>query len=131
MDHELELAVARALGVARACIELATDAISDGHFPKALGQTIARNAQAGAVDIRSALDHVRGQLPADLRHGLYQTSIDLETAEALAGFAHAHNVVPANTVHIARALLYIAEKTSEALASAERRLRQPGLLPTR
>lgn len=121
MDHELERAVSRALGVARACWELAGDAVQDEHFTQALAETIAKSAGAGAADIQAALNRLQGNLSVDLHQMLYHASIDLQTIEGLAGLASTGNLTPKNGSHVAQAVIYTSQKVVEGLNNARQR----------
>lgn len=121
MDHDLERAVSRALGVAQACWELAGDAIHDAHFTHALADTIAKSAGAGAADIQTALGRLKGNLIADLHQTLYHASIALQTIEGLAGLATTFKLTDKNGLHVAQAVIYTSQKVVDGLNSAQRR----------
>jgi hypothetical protein len=121
MDHELERAVSRALGVARACWELAGEAIHDDHFTQALADAIAKSAGAGAADIQIAVDRLKGNLIADLHQLLSHASIDLQTIEGLAGLATTFKLTAKNGLHVAQAVVYTSQKVVDGLNSAQRR----------
>lgn len=122
MNYDMETAVAHALAVARACWGLAGDAIHEGEFPRELAMTIASSAAASAAEIQDALERTKGRLAADLQRVLYHAAIDLQTIGGLAGLVTTFNLAPRNARHVAQALIYTAEKATEALANAEHRL---------
>lgn len=111
--------VTSALSVARALLELATDAVNDGLFPLPMAVTMSRAAREAAGSLGLFIV-ARGPLVTHkVGKALDDARVDLEALAELAELVCTHDLTPANTVHLALAMRYTAEQTVNRLTQAE------------
>ncbi|RDI98035.1 hypothetical protein DVT68_13195 [Dyella solisilvae] len=122
MQTERTEAVPYALTVARACAELAADAINDGALPTQLAATLSAAAK-GAADRLDRFLCAKGEsLSTDARRLLLNAQMDLEAVAQIAGLVVTNHLTPRNATCVAMSARYTAEQAVKHLKHAEEEL---------
>lgn len=120
MNHDPASTISGALSTARACWELANDAVEYGRISAVIASTVSRAAFEAAAEIQLILETAGHSLSPECSTLLTRCVIDLEAIAALASLALTSTGSANSAFHLAHSLRFSTEMAVNNLTRAER-----------
>lgn len=119
MQSERTHPVTYALTVARACAELAGEAINGGGLQKPLAAALSAAANSAALRLEAFVASKGSDLAAELGRDIKYAQADLEAVAHIVGLAVTQNLTIYNAGHVARVARYTTDQATKRLKHAE------------
>ncbi|RDI96803.1 hypothetical protein DVT68_20075 [Dyella solisilvae] len=119
MQTERTHPVLHALTVARACVELAQEAMIADSFPKAVAATLSAAANDAAARLSQFRTTYSDIVSSELMSIAFRAQTDLAAISALAGLVATYKSAPRNASYIAKKIRNTAADAIDYLAYAE------------
>jgi hypothetical protein len=115
MQSERTHPVAYALTVARACGELAEEALVGGGLQKPLAAALSAAANSAALRLEAFLNSKGGDLVEELGRDIKHAQADLEAVAQIVGLAVSQDLTRYNSLHVARVARYATDQAAKRL----------------